>query len=90
MWLVQIGIAAFWWYVGIHLLFREAVVWATVEDIAWFRKAFISSSTRRWERFCRDAGLISLATGCLLFMTLPLGIGILGLLIAVPPLIFFL
>ena len=29
MWIIQICIASFWWYVGIHLLFRDTLVWNT-------------------------------------------------------------
>ena len=90
MWIIQICIASFWWYVGIHLLFREALLWNTVGEIPWFRKVFHSPSTRKWERFCRDGGLVALATGGLLFATLPFGIGVFGLIIALPPMIFLL
>lgn len=90
MWIVQICVASFWWYIGVHLLFREAKVWATVDQIPWFRRAFESSSTRKWERFCRDAGLICLAVGCLLFLKLPYGLGAFGVIVAMPPLIVFL
>ncbi|MCY3780145.1 MAG: hypothetical protein OXG78_07550 [Chloroflexi bacterium] len=90
MWIVQICFASFCWYIGIHLLFREAAVWTTVEGIPWFRRAFGSSSTRKWERFCRDAGLICLATGCLLFLKLPFGLGVFGVIVAAPLLVVFL
>ena len=90
MWIIQICVASFWWYVGIHLLFREALVWSAVDQIPWFRRSFGCSSTRKWKRFCRDAGLICFATGCLLFLNLPYGLGVLGLLVAAPPLIIFL
>ncbi len=88
--IIQICIASFWWYIGIQLLFREAVVWATVGHIPWFRKIFHCSSTRKWERFCREAGLLCFATGGLLFISLPFGMGIFGLFVALPPLIFLL
>ena len=90
MWIIQICIASFWWYIGIHLLFREAAVWATVDQVPWFRKSFGGASTRKWERFCRDAGLICFATGCLLFLKLPYGMGAFGVIVAAPPLILFL
>ena len=86
MWLLQIGIASFWWYVGMSLLFRETLVWARVDHIAWFRATFHGPSTRKWERFCRDAGLVCLATGCLLFLGLPNGMGVVGVLVALPSL----
>ena len=90
MWIIQICVASFWLHVGIHLLYREALVWEAVEGIPWFRRRFHSSSSRKWERFCRDAGLVCLLVGCLLFISLPFGIGVLGVLIALPPLIFLL
>ncbi len=90
MWLVQICIASFWWYLGMNLLFREARVWETVDHIPWFRLNFRGPSTRKWERFCRDAGLLCLATGCLLFLNLPFGMGTFGLLLCLPPLLFLL
>lgn len=90
MWIVQIGLASFWWYVGIHLLFRDTLVWNSFGEIPWARKAFGGPSTRKWERFCRDAGLVALATGGLLFITLPFGIGVFGIVIAAPPLLFLL
>ncbi len=90
MWLAQVCLASFWWYLGIGLLFRGALVWRSVGEIPWFRRRFRCSSTRQWERFCRDAGLLSLATGCLLFAQLPYGIGILGPLLALPPMVFLL
>ncbi len=90
MWIAQICIAVFWWTIGMHLLFREALVWGSVERIPWFRKRFGSSATRKWERFCREAGLLCVVTGCLLFMKLPFGMGAFGLLLALPPLFFLL
>ena len=90
MWIIQICVASFWLYVGIHLLYREAFVWESVERIPWFRRTFRNSSTRKWERFCRDAGLVCLAAGCLLFINLPFGIGAFGVIIALPPLVFLL
>ena len=90
MWVIQICMASFWWYLGIHLLFREALVWGSVENIAWFRRRFSSSSSRKWGRFCREAGLICLAVGGLLFLSLPYGLGVFGLIVALPPLLFLL
>lgn len=90
MWIIQICVAAFWWYLGILLLFREAAVWSTVDKHPWIRRTFGCSSSRKWERFCRDAGLISLVTGCLLFIKLPFGMGVFGILVAAPPLLAFL
>ena len=90
MWIIQICIASFWWYVGIHLLFRDTLVWNTFGEIPWVRKVFGGPSTRKWERFCRDGGFIALVTGGLLFVTLPMGIGVLGIILAVPPLLFLL
>lgn len=90
MWIIQICIASFWWYVGVHLLFRDALVWNSLAEIPRFRKVFRSPSTRKWERFCRDGGLVALSTGLLLFVTLPYGLGALGVLIALPPMIFLL
>ncbi len=90
MWLIQICIASFWWYIGVQLLFREAVAWATIDHIPWFRKTFRSGASRKWERFCREAGLLCFVTGCLLFLDLPFGLGSLGLVLALPPLIFLL
>ena len=90
MWIIQICLASFWLYLGIHLLFREALVWRAFDHIPWFRKVFESASTRKWERFCRDAGLVSFTVGCLLFINLPYGMGVFGILVAVPPLVFFL
>lgn len=90
MWLIQIAVASFWWYVGVHLLFRDTLVWNRFGDIPWVRAAFRSPATRRWERFCRDGGFIALATGALLFITLPFGIGLFGIVIAAPPLLFLL
>ena len=53
--------------------------------------SFADPFTRKWERFCRDGGLIALATGGLLFVTLPLGIGVFGIIYcAAPPLLFLL
>ncbi len=88
MWIIQICIASFWWYIAVHLLFREAKVWRTVEHIAWFSKNFSNCASLRWERFCRDAGVLALVTGCLLFVKLPFGVGALGIIIALPPIIF--
>ncbi|MCY3582816.1 MAG: hypothetical protein OXG92_05150 [Chloroflexi bacterium] len=90
MWILQICIASFWWYLGMNLLFREALVWATVDHIAWFRLNFRGPSTRKWERFCRDVGLLCVVTGCLLFLKLPFGMGALCLLITLPTLLFLL
>ncbi len=90
MWIVQIGLASFWWYVGIHLLFRDALVWNSIGEIPRMRKMFGGPSTRKWELFCRDGGLVALATGGLLFITLPFGIGVFGILVAAPPLLFLL
>lgn len=90
MLIIRIVLASFWWYIGMLLLFREAMVWRSVEQIDWFRTAFGSSTTPRWQRFCRDAGLICAVVGGLLFVTLPYGMGALGLLIALPPLILML
>ena len=90
MWILQICIASFWWYIGIHLLFRDALVWATVGEIPWVRKLFHSSASRKWERFCRDAGLIALVAAALLFINLPFGMGIFGVIIGVLPLLFLL
>ncbi len=90
MWLLQICVASFWFYIGVHLLFREAKVWATVHHIPWFRRVFGCSSCRKWERFCRDAGLVCLLIGCLLFVKLPFGMGAFGLLVALPPIVFLL
>jgi len=90
MWIVQICVASFWWYVGIHLLYRETLVWSAVCEIPWFRRVFPSPSSRKWERFCRDGGLVALATGALLFVTLPYGIGVFGMLVATPAMIFLL
>lgn len=82
MWMIQLCIASFWWYLGIHLLFREALVWESVGQIAWFRQRFGGPSTRQWERFCRQAGLICAVISFLLFLGLPFGIGVFGLIIA--------
>ncbi len=90
MWIIQICVASFWWYVGVHLLFRDALVWNTFGEIPRVRQVFGGPHTLKWERFCRDGGLLALATGGLLFVTLPFGIGLFGLIIAVPPLIFLL
>ena len=90
MWLVQIGVASFWWYIAIHLLYREALVWSTVRQIPWFRKTFPGPSSRKWERFCRDCGTVALATGALLFITLPFGMGVFGILVATPAMLFLL
>lgn len=90
MWMVQIGVASFWWYLGVHLLFRDALVWDSVAYITWFHRRFSSSSSREWERCCRQAGPICFATGGLLFLGLPHGLGALGLMIAVPSLLFLL
>ncbi len=90
MWILHICIAAFWWYLGMNLLFREALVWATVDHIAWFRSHFRGPSTRKWERFCRDAGILCVATACLLLLNLPFGMGAFGLIAALPTLLFLL
>ena len=88
MWILQICIASFWLYLSIHLLFREAVVWESVSDIPWFRDTFGCSSSRKWERFCRDVGLVCLVTACLLFIKLPFGMGAFGIIVALPPLVY--
>lgn len=90
MWILQIIIASFWWYIALHLLSREALVWRSVKHFTWFRSRFYSSSTRRWERFCREAGLICAVIGGLLFVTLPYGMGAFGLIVALPPMLFLL
>ena len=90
MWIIQICVAAFWWYVGVHLLFRDTLVWNSFGEIPWVRRIFHNPSTRRWERFCRDGGLIALVAGGLLFFTLPFGIGALGIILAAPPLLVML
>ena len=90
MWIVQICVASFWWYVGVHLLFRDALVWNAFGDIPWVRRVFPGPSSRKWERFCRDGGLIALATGALLFITLPFGLGLFGVIVASPALLFLL
>ncbi len=90
MWMIQICLASFWWYIGILLLFRGASAWEVVREISWFRSAFHSSASRKWERFCRDAGLICFVTSCLLFLNLPYGMAAFGIIIALPPLLFFL
>ena len=90
MWIIQICIASFWWYIGVHLLFREALVWSTFEHIDWFYRQFGSPSSRKWERFCRDAGLLCLVCGALLFLKLPFGLGAFGVIISLSPLLFLL
>jgi len=90
MWLIQIGVASFWLFIATTLLFRESMFWRSVEDIPWFRRTFKDSTTRKWERFCRDAGIICMAVACLLFITLPFGVGLFGVMIGIPPLIFLL
>ena len=90
MWIIQICVASFWWYVGVHLLFRDAHVWTAVGEIPWVRKIFHGPSTRKWERFCRDGGLIALTAGSLLFITLPYGVGACGVIIALPAMVFLL
>lgn len=90
MWLIQIAIGSFWLFIGTAFLFRESVMWETVEDIEWFRKHYGNSTSRKWERFCRDMGLICFAVGSLLFCTLPFGVGVLGVVIFLPPLFIFL
>ena len=76
MWLIQIVVGAFWFYISTALLFRGYLVWTSVENIDWFKKRYRNSTTREWERFCSDAGWVSLAVGSLLFLTLPFGIGV--------------
>lgn len=90
MWILQIMIGSFWLFMGTAFLFREAAMWKTVEDIEWFQRRFTNSTTHQWERFCKEVGLLSFATGCLLFLTLPYGIGVLGVILFLPPLAFFL
>ena len=90
MWLAQIAIAAFWWHIGFMLLFREALVWRGVEDIAWFRRRFGSGHTRDWERSCKHFGWLCIVASSLLLLKLPFGLGALGLFLALPPLLFFL
>lgn len=90
MWIIHICIAAFWWFCGVLLLFREAHVWEMVSDIPWFQRTFRSSASRKWERFSRDAGLVCLVAGCLLFIQLPFGMGAFGIVLALPPLLFYL
>lgn len=90
MWIVQICVASFWWYIGLLLLFRETLVWSSVGQIPWFRKTFGNSSTRKWERFSREAGMVCFAAGCLLFLKLPFGMGVFGVIVAAPPLVIFL
>lgn len=90
MWIAQICLASFWFYIGIHLLFREAQVWATASHIRWIRRLFPGSYSPKRERFCRDAGLVCLLVGCLLFCKTPFGMGALGLLIGAPPLLILL
>ncbi len=90
MWIVQICVAAFWYSIGVYLLFREATVWETARQFGWFRRHFRSGSCRKWERFCRDAGLLCFAVGCLLFFKLPFGMGLFGVIIALPLLAFLL
>lgn len=81
MWIIQVAVGAFWLYIGTALLFREAAMWDTVENIDWFKKNYGNSYTKKWERFCRYVGLVCLATACLLFLTLPYGIGVLGVMV---------
>lgn len=90
MWIVQIVVASFWWYLAMHLLYREATVWRTVERFGWFRERFYSNASGRWERFCRDAGIVCAVVAGLLFLTLPYGMGAFGLLVALPPMLFLL
>ena len=90
MWILQIIIASFWCYIAMHLLCREALVWRSVGQFAWFRNRFYSSATRRWERFCREAGLVCAVIGGLLLLTLPYGMGAFGLIFALPPMLFLL
>jgi len=78
MWLIQIVVGAVWFYASTALLFREHLVWTSVENIDWFKKRYHNSTTREWEWFCRDAGWISLIIGCMLFLTLPYGVGAIG------------
>lgn len=88
MWIIQIIVASFWLFMSTILLFRENLLWNSVEEIAWFRNTFGDSTSRKWERFCRDTGLVCMATAVMLFVTLPWGIGIFGVLVALPPMIF--
>lgn len=90
MWILQICIASFWLYIGTILLFRQTMFWTSVENIQWFRKHFGDSTTKKWERFCRDAGIVSMFTACLLFITLPFGMGTLGVIIGIPPMLLML
>ncbi len=78
MWLIQIVVGAIWIYASIALLFRENHVWTSVENIDWFKKRYHNSTTREWERFCSDVGLICLVVGSLLLLTLPFGIGVIA------------
>ena len=87
MWMIQIIIGAFWFYASTALLFREHLVWESVENINWFKNRYHNSTSRSWEQFCRDTGLISLAIACLLFITLPFGMGIVGVIIFVSTLL---
>ena len=87
MWLLQIGIASFWWLIAVHLLFREALAWRAVEDIGWFRRRFKNGASREWERFCRDAGLLCAIAAGLLLLQLPFGLGALGVIMASLPLL---
>lgn len=83
MWILQIIVGAFWFYISTALLFREHLVWTSVENIDWFKKRYHNSTTRDWERFCRETGWVCLAIGCLLFLTLPFGVGVVGIILFV-------
>lgn len=78
MWLIQIVVGAVWIYASTALLFQEHHVWACVEHIDWFKNRYHNSTTRKWERFCSDAGWTSLAVGSMLLLTLPFGMGVIA------------
>lgn len=78
MWIIQIIVGVFWLLVGIALLFREITVWNTVDDMVWFKNRYHNAHTYQWKRFCRHAGIVCFATGCLLFLKLPFGLGVFG------------
>lgn len=90
MWLIQICIASFWLYMGTIFLFRQSMFWTSVQNIEWFRNQFGDSTTRKWEKFCRDIGILSMAAACLLFITLPYGVGVLGVIVGFLPFAFLL
>lgn len=87
MWLLQIIVASFWLYMGTCLLYREAMFWNSVKNIAWFRDYFGGSTSRRWERFAHDSGILCIVVSFMLFMTLPYGVGVLGAMVAYPAMI---